>query len=139
MTNKQNRPLDRQPASLLIRIRAFASRHQRLLLNLGIAAVGLFGLALLRQALTVDAVGVAQTAPLLSAYHKNGLIGLLFFGAIASGYIYWCLQFLANATPERLRRRYAWLTNLVFVTTVGTALVALLLWNANVLLVGHAS
>ena len=92
----------------------------------------------------IDGMIVAATVAIvaLNGFNRRAMIypwSLLFFGAITSGYIYWCLQFLANATPERLRRRYAWLTNLVFVTTVGTALVALLLWNANVLLVGHAS
>lgn len=115
---------------------AFARRRQHLLLNLGIGVVGLFGLALLRQALTVDSAGVAQDAALISAYHKSGLIAMLFFSAIASGYAYSCLQILGGATPESLRRRHALLSNLAFAATVGSALGALLLWNANVLLGG---
>ena len=114
------------------RARRFAARRQGLLLNIGIAFVGLCGLALLREALTVDGAGEAQTAPLISAYHSNGLIALLFFGAIASGYAYWCLQFLSGATPQRLRRQYALLSNLTFLASVGSAAVALL-WNAGVL------
>ena len=125
----QNRQ-ERQPgkhAGNKIETPPTAVRRKWLLLNTGIAVLGLLALALLRQALVVDGAGAAQIAPVLSALRSHGAVELLFFGAVASGYLYWCVQFLAGSRPAT--RRGTLVANLAFAATVGMAFAALLLWN----------
>jgi hypothetical protein len=122
---QKRHPGDR--AGHMIEARSIVARRRWLLLNAGIAVVGLLVLALIRQALVVDGAGVARVGVVLSALRSHGVVELLFFGAAASGYMYWCVQFLAGSKP--VTRRRALVANLAFAATVGMASAALLLWN----------
>jgi hypothetical protein len=127
MANETKNERPGKQAGRDIQARTGVARRKWLLLNAGIAAVGVLVLALLRQALAVDSGGADQVGAVLSALRGDGAVELLFFGAAASGYLYWCTQFLAGARPAG--PRLARLANVAFYATVGMAFAALLLWN----------
>jgi hypothetical protein len=116
------------------RLHALATSRIRALLIGGIGVVSALILGLVYHTLFGPGAETAKTTQLLSAYHKNWLIALAFFGAAAAGYTYWALQVIAEDSPAELRRRIEFASALAFLGAVGWAIMALLLWNVGLLL-----
>jgi hypothetical protein len=115
------------------RLLALTTSRLRVLLISGISVVGALSLGLLYHALSGNDQRSAQTMRLLAAYDKNWLIALAFFSAAAAGYTYWALQVVAEDSPDNLRRRLEFFSEIAFLGAVGWVIIALLLWNFGLL------
>jgi hypothetical protein len=115
------------------RLLALATSRLRVLLISGISVVAALSLGLLYHALSGNDERSAQAMRLLVAYDQNWLIALAFFSAAAAGYTYWALQVVAEDSPDELRRRREFFSEIAFLGAVGWVIIALLLWNVGLL------